>query len=77
MDITIFMNKAISQTGAISKNTEFNLKDLFDGVEWGTMTKGDRQRLGKMFKNEVLEGNIPNIVYLGKSENNSALYMKG
>lgn len=76
MDNLILMNKAISKTGEISNNSEFKLKDLFDGVEWNSLPVGNRHSFGRCFKNEVLEGHIPNVLYVGKSQNNSAIYRK-
>ena len=50
--------------------------DLFDGVEWNELPKGNRLQLGKQFKIEVNGGNVPYVRYIGKAENNSAKYRK-
>ena len=76
MDNREWINKAISKTGALSNSAEFCLKDLFDGIEWNGLSKGDRLSFGRFFKNEVIEGNIPNITYIGKAQNNAAKYKK-
>ena len=39
-------------------------------------SQGDRLNFGRYFKNKVLNGKIPNVSYIGKAENNSALYQK-
>ena len=64
------------QNGKIGANTEFLLKDLFDGVEWNSLSKGERLNFGRLFKDEVLEGRVPNVQYIGKAQNNSARYRK-
>ena len=76
MDTLIWMNRAISKTGGIEDGTVFFLKDLFDGVEWKSLSIGERLGFGKIFKNEVIEGHVPNVRYAGKAQNNSAMYMK-
>lgn len=76
MDILFWMNNAISKTGQIEFNSEFCLKDLFDGVIWNSLAKGERLSFGRFFKNEVISGHVPNIIYIGKSQNNSAKYKK-
>ena len=76
MDNVLWLNRAISKTGELNSGTEFCLKDLFDGVEWNDLAVGARLGFGRYFKNEVLEGHIPNIVYVGKAQNNSAKYRK-
>lgn len=76
MDNSLWLNRAISKTAALGSGTEFCLKDLFDGVEWNDLTVGTRLGFGRYFKNEVLEGHIPNVVYIGKAQNNSAKYRK-
>lgn len=76
MDNREWINKAISKTGALGNSTEFCLKDLFDGIEWKSLTRGERLNFGRLFKNEVIEGNVPNVTYIGKAQNNSAKYKK-
>ena len=76
MDYNCWINKAIKKTSELTTGREFLLKDLFDGVEWNAIPKGNRMGFGRVFKNEVLEGNIPNIIYIGKEKNNSAKYRK-
>lgn len=67
--------KTINNT--IKFNQRFELKDLFSGCEWEKFPKGDRIKLGKYFKNEVEEGNIPHVEFIGqKAGNNHAEYKK-
>lgn len=76
MDTLLWMNKAISKTGELTPNTDFFLKDLFEGAEWNTLERGEKLGLGRIFKNAVQEGQVPNISYIGKAPNNSAKYRK-
>ncbi len=77
MDNSKWIAQAKNKIGETSANTEFFLKDLFDGVEWNNLTVGERLGFGRFFKGEVLEGNVPNVQYIGKAQNNSARYKKG
>ena len=76
MDLLEWFNKAIRTTDSLNNGFVFCVKDLFEGVEWTSLAKGDRLKFGKYFKNEVIEGHVPNVVFMGKSDNNSAKYRK-
>ena len=56
--------------------TEFFLKDLFEGTEWKKLRTGEKLSLGRRFKNCVDLNKIPNVIYIGKAPNNSAKYKK-
>lgn len=77
MDNKYWMGKAINKINSLEKGKVFLLKDLFDGVEWTELSVGDRLGFGRYFKNEVFENSIPYVRYIGKAQNNSALYRKG
>lgn len=72
----MWINKAVSKTGSLPTNTVFALKDLFPGVEWNKLSKGDKLDFGRQFKNLVNQELIPYVVYIGKGQNNSANYKK-
>ena len=76
MNNSHWMNKAKVSISQLKSNQIFLLKDLFDGIEWNNLAKGDRLSFGKYFKNEVIEGNVLHITYIGKAQNNSAKYRK-
>lgn len=76
MDYEKWINEAISKTGALSQDETFLLKDLFDGISWNTLQNGERRELGRQFKIKVKRNLVPNVQYLGKADNNSAIYIK-
>lgn len=76
MDYSQLMDYAVSKIECLPNNSEFLLKDLFDGTDWNSISKGDRIGLGKYFKNKVTKGNVPDVVFIGKAPNNSARYLK-
>lgn len=55
---------------------KFEVRDLFDGVEWNELSKGDRINFGKFFSNAVKEGKIPAIERIKRGDNNHARYVK-
>lgn len=61
---------------ALEVGTEFFLKDLFDGTDWKSFKRGDKLSLGRYFKNQVVTEKITNVIYIGKAQNNSAIYKK-
>lgn len=76
MDYEKYINSAIMSIGKLKSRTRFTLKDLFPGIEWNTISSGDRRELGRRFKYEVKSGKIPNVTYVGKAQNNSSQYVK-
>ncbi len=77
MDSALWLEKA---TNSIEKKVKigkpFELRNLFETVEWEELSKGDRIRFGKDFANAVGEGFFPNVVRIQKAQNNHALYVK-
>lgn len=76
MDYENLLQKAEQKILALNADTEFFLKDLFEGTEWNKLKKGEKSSFGKLFKNSVDNGRFINIVYIGKAPNNSAIYKK-
>lgn len=76
MNYDKWIDKAEQQIRNLSCGYTFVLKDLFKGVEWDELQKGQKIYLGKKFKNAVTEGRFEGIRYIGKAENNSAKYQK-
>ena len=76
MDYEKILKSAEFKIDALDVGTEFFLKDLYNGTEWKKLQKGVKLSLGRRFKNCVKLGEIPNVIYLGKAQNNSAIYKK-
>ena len=77
MDVALWLEKAsrsIERKVKIGK--PFELRDLFEAVEWEELSKGDRIRFGKDFANAVKEELFPNVVRIQKAQNNHAQYIK-
>lgn len=76
MDMNFWMQKAQVAIEKLAPSYIFVLKDLFDGIEWNTLEKGERTTFGKTFKNAVKNGDFPNVIFVGKAQNNSSKYQK-
>ena len=76
MDYAVWMEKAIKSIATISERQTFVVKDLFQGAEWKSLGRGDKLSFGKYFKNAITDKRVPNVEYVGKADNNSALYIK-
>lgn len=76
MDYSKLLEEASERIITIPVGQIFRAKDLFSGTEWNQLQKGEKLSFGKRFKNAVLDGEFPNVVYIGKAENNSAQYRK-
>ena len=67
---------ARTATTSIAPNHIFVLKDLFDGIIWARLERGEKLELGRQFKHSVMQNAIPSVKYYGKAQNNSARYIK-
>lgn len=76
MNIEKWKQKATDAIKTVPISHVFILRDLFDGIEWSALSKGERLSFGRLFKNEVTNGKIPGVVYIGKADNNSAQYKR-
>jgi hypothetical protein len=76
MDFDMLITKGRKKLNKIKIGDQFVLKDLYAGIEWNDLSKGERMMLGKVFKNKVNDGIIPNVVCVGKADNNSTMYKK-
>lgn len=66
MNTDLCMGIARDSIEEIETNDIFTLRDLFDEQFWLTMSKGERQTLGKLFKNGVDNGQFAGVVFIGK-----------
>ena len=76
MENSVWMNKALIKISQAESGDIFVLKDLFEGIDWNSLSKGERQSFGRYFKNEVNDGRVAGVGYYGKAPNNSAKYIK-
>ena len=76
MDYSELLGRAREQIENIPDGHIFMAKDLFPGTNWNQLQKGEKLSFGKQFKNFVLDGKFPGVMYIGKAENNSAQYQK-
>lgn len=61
---------------ALEKGRTFLVKDLFVGIHWNDLSKGDKLSFGRFFKRKVELGKIPGVIINGRAKNNSVLYKK-
>lgn len=76
MNYSKLLEIANAHINIIPTGQVFVANDLFPGTEWNQLQKGEKLQFGKLFKNAVSDGKCPNVVYIGKAENNSAQYKK-
>lgn len=75
MDVNKRMEKSISTISKMDAGKKFVVKDLFEGIDWNDLSRGDKLYFGKHFKNQVIDGKVPRVKYIGKLENNSSQYI--
>lgn len=76
MNTTEWLERAKSKIAELDSGITFEVKELYDEVDWKALTKGERIVFGKIFSNEVREGNIPNICAIERGKNNHSKYRK-
>lgn len=76
MDYDIWLNKAIMKIGELEYDTKFILKDLFSGIEWNQLARGEKTNLGRKFKENVDKRIIPNTIVIDSPKGTSTTYKK-
>ena len=76
MDYVVWINKAIMKIGELENNTKFTLKDLFSGIEWNKLGRGEKTYLGRKFKENVERKVIPNVIVIDSPKGTSTTYEK-
>ena len=84
LSMEINCNTTLKELLKISKDTvnelhegeEFIVKDLFRGIDWNRIDKGDRTKLGSMFLNLSKNGVKSIIIGIGKTFINQQKYRK-
>ena len=76
MDNDKWLTIAKNKIETLDVGKKFEVKDLFETVEWTKLTKGERIGFGRFFANEVKEGKIEEIEALERGKNNHSRYKK-
>lgn len=76
MDMIKWFNQAKETIQKLPYGKSFELRQLFQEVKWNTLAKGERITFGKYFKNQIIEGKLPEVCFLDKAKNNHAKYKK-
>ena len=71
-----WLEKARDKIAVLTNETVFEVKELFEEVDWKALSRGERITFGKVFANEVREGNIQNVYPMERGKNNHSKYEK-
>lgn len=72
----ILFSKALMAAGTLPSGKVFLVKELFQTDEWASISRGDKLNFGRLFKNKVESGMVPDVEYCGKAASHSAQYKK-
>ena len=75
-DYGALFEMALERIASMPSGTVFLAKEPFNGLVWKALERGEKLEYGRYFKNKVLLGEVPNVIFIGKQDNNSALYKK-
>jgi hypothetical protein len=76
MNYEIWMERGYGTICELKSGQKFELKSLYKGSDWDSLSRGDRIMLGKFFKNKVMDGHVEDVLYVDRANNNHALYEK-
>lgn len=68
--------RALTKIERLEKGTTFEIKELFEEINWKSLSKGERIVFGKFFANEAREGRVPQVASLERGKNNHSRYVK-
>lgn len=61
---------------SVSYNEEFESKSLFIGTRWNDLKRGVKTHFGVFFSEKVKQGQIPEVIFARKNNNNHSIYKK-
>lgn len=77
MDYEKWYCKAVTNIQSnISVNETFELKKLFMGIEWDTLSSGDKKSFGRFFSSKVKDGQLPCVERCGEGKSHHNKYVK-
>ena len=77
MDYEIWMKQAVNTIDSeIQMGNLFEVKQLFPGHQWDSLSRGERSSFGKYFSEAVKEGRLPMIERCGEGRSHHNLYKK-
>ncbi|MDE7363898.1 MAG: single-stranded DNA-binding protein [Ruminococcus sp.] len=76
MDNNEWIERAKGKIINLPIGTKFEVKELFEEIDWKALSRGERVMFGKIFANEVREGKISSIIALERGRNNHSKYEK-
>ena len=62
--------------GELEAKTEFALRDLYLGIEWNKLSRGEKLNLGRKFKEKVEKEAIPNVIVIESPKGKPTIYRK-
>ena len=75
-DYEALLEEAKTRIARLPNNTYFVLKDLFLGLRWEQIPRGERSYFGRYFKYAVERGEVQNVSVSGENKIHSTLYVK-
>lgn len=76
MNYQLWTNKAIEHIDDLQEGTIFELKKLFQGQEWDSISVGERKSFGRYFSNEVKDGRVRQVEPFQPDKKGSTKYIK-
>lgn len=76
MDYQLWTNKAKEQITNLPKGTIFELKRLFHGYDWDSLSPGERKSFGRVFANEVRDGRVNQVQQFQPDKKGNNKYIK-
>ncbi|MFD0702513.1 single-stranded DNA-binding protein [Slackia equolifaciens] len=70
------MKEALSKIDNLPAGKKFEVKDLFEGTKWSSLTRGEKVGFGIYFSNETREGRVASIKRLPRGRDNHSRYEK-
>ncbi|MCD7812332.1 MAG: single-stranded DNA-binding protein [Ruminococcus sp.] len=71
-----WLDMACNKIKDLPTGTEFELKELFDGIIWNELTAKERQGFGRFFSTAYNDGKLSNIHHINKEKRGPNKYIK-
>ncbi|MBE6856501.1 MAG: DUF1413 domain-containing protein [Ruminococcus sp.] len=71
-----WLEKAKNRINTLPVGTTFEVKELFDSIEWGELSAKERQSFGRYFSSNYNDGQINNICRVDDGRRGPNKYIK-
>ena len=76
MDYENWYTRAVKAVIKLEEGATFEVKDLFLGIKWNSLTAGEKKSFGRYFSSKVEDNALPEAVKAGENRSHHNKYIR-